>query len=382
MNDDAENLDAPDETPSEGAPAEDAETTSATPEAEAEAEAEGQDEDEPKEPERDPAWVNLEKKFAHIKDPQERQDAIAAAYWEKTNYASKIRKENEALKRQLAKIDQQAPRTTAPEKAKEDAPPAPPPEIRELDSRLKGLYDEDQTLIKESDSQLQDLNSVSTEIAKCTARIEDAKEASDEQKLIRNEAKLAALEARKEAIVRAYRATQRERLTLGREYERLGKERLWMEKALGDRQSRQAKEEQESEEFRQEFPDEVDNLIENAAQKLQIPESYLEELREEVTDGLLVDLWRLGEANLDEVDVPGLVRGRVQKFMELRNIAARRKFAETSKAKLSVSSTARPAAPGSKPATRKGPVTPESMNRGERPSKMQQARDYLIGKGF
>ncbi len=379
MPDDVTDLDTPDGTPPEDVSPEVVETHS-EPEPEAD-DAKGEGTDEPKEPQRDPAWDNLAKKFAHIEDPKEREDAIAKAYWEKTNYASRVRKENEQLKRQVARIESET--KAKPPKSDPDEPPPPPQELEALDGQLKALYDEDQSLLKEANTHISELNKVSDEIAKCEARIEDAKEAQDEARVERHEARLLALQTQKDNIARGYKSVHRDRLRIARDYEKLGKDRLWLEQALKDRESRQAREQQELEDFKGEFPDEVDRLIETAATRHQIPESYIEELMEEVNDGLLVDLHKLGQADLDDCDVPSLVEKRVEKFAKVRNLAARRKFQETSREKLKVASVTRPAAgAGTTPAKPSKPATPASMTGGDLTPKMKRARDYLVSRGY
>lgn len=370
-------LDAPDETPSEDAPAEETETPSETtetgdePEASDDEEAEKQEDELPKR--TSSAWANWEKKFLHIKDPEERQEAMAAAWWEKNNFASKTLKENAALKRQL----DEALKKSAPPKEPEE-PAAPPQELVELDTRIQQLYQQDQALIKETEQALVSLNDVDTSIAKFEAKLEDAKEAGDDNKVVRLEAQLAAAQVRREGVLREYKATIRERQSIARDYEKVGKERIWLESVLKDRAHRQALAKQEAEEFKSDFPEQVDRLIESAASRFNIPAHLLEELQEETNDGLMVDLWKLGEANLDDVDLPALVRQRVERFAKTRNIAERRKFAETSKAKLAVASGARPAAPSRAPGK---PVAPASMTNDSSP-KMKKAREYLTSRGF
>lgn len=368
-------LDAPDETPSDGAPAEETETPSD--ETVDEPEADEAKDDEP--PKRDTApWDNFEKKFQHIEDPEERRVAMAQAWWEKNNFASKTLKEKVALERKIAELEKtmKAPK----EEAAPDKDLPPPQEIAELDARITEIYHQDQALIKEADQALVGLNTVDTEIAKLEGKLEDAKEATDDARQARLEAAIASQQIKREGVLRDYKTALRERRTLARDYEKLGKERIWLDGALKDRSHRQAQEKREAEEFREEFPEQVDRLIESAARRFDIPAHLVEELSSEVGDGLMVDLWKLGEANLDDVELPELVANRVEKFARMRNIAERRKFADTSKAKLKVTTTGR--APGSAPRAPGKPVSPDSMNRGQGTPKMQKARDYLLSKGF
>lgn len=371
-------LDAPDETTSEDAPDEEAETTSEpgeTPEpSDEEGEAETEDEPQAAAAPTPSAWKNFEKKFLHIKDPEARQEAMAEAWWEKNNFASRTFKEKQALERKLADLEKTL-KQTPPEPEK---PGPPPQELVELDSRIQELYQQDQALIKETEQSLVGLNAVDTEIAKLQGKLEDAKENGDESKQIRLEAALQAKSVQREGVLRDYKTSLRERKALAREYEKVGKERIWLETVLKDKASRQATEKQEAEAFKSDFPEQVDRLVESAAAKFNIPAHLLEELQEETNDGLMVDLWKLGEANLDDVDLPGLIRQRVEKFARTRNLAERRKFADTSKEKLKVAGRARPNAPAGSPKT----VTPASMISGDSTPKMKRGRDYLASRGF
>lgn len=361
--------DAPDETETPSEPVDDGEEPAEKPEDEPEAEEDGAP------PEGDPAVVNLEKKFAHIKDSEQRRVAVAKAYWEKTNYAAKTRRENEKLVRRNAELEA---RTKAPDKPAE--PPPPDPDLQELDSRIQVLRAKDQSALKESDQELEALNIVDVEIAKLQGKAEDAKEAGDDGKVRDLENRIEMRQSKRESIIRRYRDLQDRRQGISWDYERMVRDRAWLSKVIEDRTTSQDSAKQELESFKVDFPEKVDGLIEAAGQRLGVPEHLLEDLLEEVNDGLLVDLWRLGEADLDDVDVPALVSARVEKFARIRDVTSRQRFKDKSDAKLKVTTPA--GRPAVTPGTRRNPIAPASMQANELGPKMRKARDYLASKGL
>jgi hypothetical protein len=335
---------------------------------------ESDDEDKETPPSSDPALVNLEKKFAHIKDPEQRRVAVAKAYWEKTNYASKTRRENEALERRIAEIES---RSKAPEKEKE--PPPPDPDIVELDQRIQVLKTKDAADVTAADAQLTALNEVDTEIAKLQGKLEDAKEAGETEKAALLESRIETKQTKREGIIGRYEDIRDRRVSRSYDLQRLTRDRAWLENVIADRTSRQAKEQDELNSFKSEFPEKVDALIEGAASRLGIPESLTDELLEEVNEGLLVDFFRLGDGELDEADLPALVKARVEKFARSRDLARRQRFSEQSKAKAKV---AAPVKAGASTPETKRPVAPAQMTATGLGPKMGKARAYLASKGW
>lgn len=335
-----------------------------------------EDEEKPAPPKGSTARADLEKKFAHIKDPQQREEAIAQAWWDKNNYAAKTQRENKLLKQQIDAL--KAAKAKAPEKAKE--PPPPDPDIQELDQRISGLVDRDKAAHAEAESQLVKLGEIDKEIHQAEARLEDAKKAEDDTKVARLEGKLETLQARREGTVQRYKDLLDRRGSIAYDYERAVRDKAWLERVKGDQATRQETEAQEAEDFRIEFPQMVDNLIEAAGERAGIPPQLLEDLLIEVNDGLAMDLMRATDAKLDDVDVPELVAKRVERFANARDIASRQKFRDLSKKKLEVTGTRRtPAAPDG---TQKRAVSPAQMSGSGLGPKMKAARDYLASKGF
>lgn len=338
---------------------------------------EDEDEEKPAPPPRaSTARADLEKKFAHIKDPQQREQAIAEAYWEKNNHASKTLRENKLLKQQLEQL--KASQVKRDEKPKE--PPPPDPDIQELDQRISGLVERDKSAHSEAESQLVKLGEIDKEVHQAEARLEDAKKAEDDTRVARLEGKLEVLQTRREGVVQRYKDLLDRRSSIAYDYERAVRDKAWLERVKSDQTNRQETEAQEAEEFRVEFPQMVDRLIEAAGERAGIPPQLLEDLLSEVNDGLAMDLLRATDAKLDDVDVPELVEKRVARFASARDIASRQRFKDLSTKKLAVTGTRRqPATPSDAP---KRAVTPGQMGGTGLGPKMKAARDYLASKGF
>jgi hypothetical protein len=122
-------------------------------------------EDEPPSPEDDAEseeWKSLEKKFENIEDPAERRRAIGKQYWEKTRYASQVRKEKEDLEHQLEEA-----RTRRAEEARHEPPEESPPhpDLERLDSRITALNEKNGRLFEQQQKVLLGVSEVDQGIA-------------------------------------------------------------------------------------------------------------------------------------------------------------------------------------------------------------------------
>jgi BMFP domain-containing protein YqiC len=381
MADDETNVEeAPElETPStEGAPEgeESEETTSEETEGEADPPDESSDEGEAAEgdDDDDDAWKNLTKKFDHIKSPRDRKAAIGRAYWEKTRYASQTRKDLEETKARLAVLEA---------KPKADEPPAAPhPDVAKLDQRIQGLVQKDNTLVQNQQELLGALRGVDEEIVKWKTKAEDA----DEYNKALYEQKSETAAVKKATLLQRWADINDRREQLSYDVDRLMSDRNWVQQFVQQEEQRKASEVESAAEFNQTFPRFVDETIEEIATELGAPKAtgIREDLRSTVRDKMTVALWKLSKQNVDEVDVPEMVRGYVQGYLKRNDLVGRTKFTEKSKNKLAVSSKASAPKPGtqaSKPSPGK-PVRLGQMTQSELSPAMSRARSYLQSRGL
>ncbi len=383
MAEDAADLEAPQETPSDAsAPAEDeSETTSDETQEETESgeakEAPSDDESESEpakeasaEDDEDEAWRNFNAKFNHIKSDRDRRAAQGKAFWEKTRYASQMRKENEELKARLARAEQPA----RDEKPEEPAPP--PPELARIETRIQTLYQKDQAHQAAQNEQLQKLAGADREVGIIEDRMKDA----DEYQKAILEQRLETAKLKRESILNRWADLNDKREAISLEMEQRLADRDWTQKFLRDQATRAQQEQASLEQFNAEFPKHVDGLITSVSDDLGAPKdpAIRKAIWKSVNRAVMVDLWQRGEAGLQDVDVPGLVRAHVKEYLEERDLVGRTKFTKTSAEKLKVSGRAEAKAP-SRPAapSKQTAISPALLSHGDLPPAMRRARELL-----
>jgi hypothetical protein len=343
--------------PSESTSEEQSEETDES-EGEAEAESEGESEAESESEDgteaveasaddgEDPEYKALIKKFAHIINPRDRNAAIGKAYWEKTNHASRVRKENEELKLKLARIDSREPE-------KEAAPPPPPPDLEKATQKIEALYQRDQQAQVRQGEIIKELNAADREMAVAEDRLKDVSEDDDRRPLAQARVRQAKLEL--EAAKDRYGRLIETRESLNDRMEQALAEKDWIEKFHKDQTQRQTSEAKRHEQFNAEFPQQVESLTKSAANHigLKLSEKLSGSLWRHVNRALQTDI-RIQYLNVpvEEIPIPDMVLTYVKEWAEDSDLVKRKTFADTSKAKLMV------AKPAAKPGDRKAPGTP------------------------
>jgi len=361
----ADDEDLSEETPSEDeesdAPTEDDEDTQEDTEQD-----QPDDDDEPDED--DESWRNLNEKFKHIRDPRDRRAAVGKAYWDKTNYASRVRKENEELKAKVASL--------ASKKEEEKTEPPPPhPDVQKLTGRIEALHQKGDQIQNRAQDTLIKLAESDKVIAKLEAKMEDAE---DYQKQILS-AQMETATIRKESLLQRYSDLNEKAESLSFDLERISQDRDWLLHALKDQEKNRQREAQEAAEFEKEFPQEVASLIEQAAKDAEIPSKLMGSVMKSVNKSLLLDLWNLGDQDITTVDVPGLVRSHMDEYLKDRDLADRHRFAKKSQAKRSVARSTNATPP---PGTSRKTVDAGALNQGDLGPKMAAARARLGQKGL
>lgn len=333
--------------------------------------------DEPPADDEDPQYQNLVKKFAHIKNPRDRNAAIAAAYWEKNRYASHLRKENEELRARVAR---------GPEPPKEADPPPPPhPDLQKLDDRIKGLSERDEAAYNQQQDLLKKLPEADARIVELKTLLRDDR--LDEYAKQALQARLETAEGRKERLLEKWADVVEKRTTYKQDADRLQTERAWTAKVVAEQQARQKSEAQDLEQFNEAFPKQVSDLIQATAKELKAPSTALPGLEKVVTDRLSMALFRLDQRGIDEVDVKGLVASLTKEYLADLGLANRKTFQDISKGKLAVSGRP-PVTKNGTPAggtvtpPQKGPIPAASLGRGELTSAMARARQRLQSRGL
>jgi hypothetical protein len=352
-------------------------------EGEAEAEPESEDGTETVEAsagdDEDPEYKNLVRKFAHIINPRDRNAAIGKAFWEKTRYDAKLRKDNEELKLKVARLESAHP--------KEDEPPPPPPaDLDKATKKIEALYQRDQQAQVRQGEIVKELNAADREVAIAEDRLKDVSDDDDRKPLAQARVRQAKLEL--EAARDRYSRVIDTRESLNERMEQALAEKDWIEKFHKDQTQRQTSEAKRHETFNTEFPSQVEALTKAAATHvgLKLDDKLNGSLWRHVNRALQADIrGQYLDVPIEEIPIPDMVLAYVNEWAEDSDLVKRKTFTQTSAAKLAV------AKPTSKPGDRKASgtvgkpapaytrpaVSPALLSRDSSPA-MARARKTLI----
>lgn len=327
----------------------------------------------------DPEYKALVKKFAHIISPRDRNAAIGKAYWEKTRYDARVRKENDALKLQLARLESRVPE-------KEEPAPPPPADLDKAVKKIEALYQRGTQIHERQGEIVKELNAADREMAIAEDRLKDVSEEDDRRPLAQARVRQAKLEL--EAARDRYSRNIDSRQALEERLEQALAEKDWIERFHKDQTQRQTSEQKRHEQFNEQFPQQVESLSKSAATHigLKLDDRLNESLWRHVNRALQADIrGQYLDVPIEEIPVPDMVLAYVTEWAEDRDLAKRKTFTDDSKKKLAV---ARPAVkPGDRkatgPAAKPAPaytrpaVPPALLSRDSTPL-MAKARKALI----
>jgi len=348
-------------------------------EGESEADAESEGTERAEGDDEDPEYKNLVKKFAHITNPRDRNAAIGKAFWEKTRYDAKLRREKEELKLKLARV--------APDE-KKDEPPAPPPQdLVKVTQKIEALYQRDEQAKARHGEIIKELNAADRELAIAEDRLKDVSDDDDRKPLAQARVRTAKIEL--EAARDRYSRIIDTREQYNDRMETLLAEKDFIEKFHRDQTQRQTSEQKRSESFNQEFPQQVESLSRAAATHigLKLDDKLQGLLWRHVNRALQADIrGQYLDVPVEEIPVPDMVLAYTKEWAETHDLAKRKTFTDDSKKKLAVARP--PAKPGDRkaPGTGAKPAVPASMrpavplallSRDSSPV-MQRARKALI----
>lgn len=386
------------ESTSEGAPEGSEESTSeefdgsGEPEAdEAEGESEAADEEtddgetqadegEADEGEEEPEeYRNLVKKFDKLSEA-ERKRAIGKTYWEKTRYAAEVRKRNEELEAEIARLREET------EKTKE--PPPPPPDLQKAIQRIDTLQKRGEALQARQGDAIKKLNQADRELAIAKDRLSDVPQDDDRHSLAA--ARVRAAEERLESARDQYQSVLDQQEALAERWETAIAEKDWIERHHKEQESRLKTEQKRNERFNQEFVQNVRALVPAAAKhiKLELGDEKLEaSLWRHVNRALQADIrGQYLDTDVEDIPVPQLVLSYVKEWADDLDMAKRRVFTQKSKGKLAVTAATRkpgdgkaprPAGTSDAPARSSQPVPAALLSRSSTPL-MERARKMLV----
>ena len=347
--------------------------------ADAPPEGESPDHDEPSSDDAEGrrAWESLEKKYAHIEDPEARNRAVGKAYWSKANYAAQVRKENEGLKARLERLESE--RKAEPEPKPEEIPPHP--DIVKIDQRIQTLYTKTQSIQTEQKSRLEQLKVLDREVAIAEDRLKDA---FDEQK--------APIEQRRDLAQQRYDIVRQQYLYGNERMEELNSKleqelgnRDWVEKFNREEGARHQREQKEKQQLYKEFPARVDAHIREVGDEAGIPkdDKVRQSLWKHVNRAIMVELRRLNVDDVEEVDIRSLVGRYVKEYSEDRDYSSRAAFKTRSEEKLkvagrSVAPSARAPAPAAPLPVGARPPIPVALMSNDASPAMARARQILV----
>jgi hypothetical protein len=362
-------------------PGEELEETPGSPDPD-EPQEETEDEPEPTAAE-ETAFAKLRAKYPNMSD-DEFHETVADNYWKSTKEISSRGKRIQELEAALREAE-----AAQPEAQEEPEEPQPNPQLERLEGRMKQLYDRGQQFQTEQQELLVELPKLDREIAKAEAREEDAAakmtgddfDSKAETARDKWAAKKAGLESDKRALIRQIRDLHHKREQADFEMETLLADKDWMTRVAQQQQEQQQVEKQNLQKFNQDFPQFVDRLIGETADKLGAPkdDKIRQSLWKHVNRATTMDFWSMAQKGLDKVDVPKLIEGHVKEYLEDRELVGRVKFKAKSEAKLKVAGRPQVApAPGAI----KPPVPVTQMGSSGRTPAMEAARKHLAKRNL
>lgn len=254
--------------------------------------------------------------------------AAGKAFWETQNFASQVRKENEALKAQLAKLaSAQEPEPKAEELA---------PELQVLEKRFNRLQERINGHPKRQQELSNQAITLQGDIREAQTMVKVHADNDFEREKWEQKLRLANLHLSE--LAQKYQANEDALPDVEWELEKLNRERASIQRQLDSEKARQVQAQQEEQKFQVAFAKEVDDHITSAADKLGIPKDKAtrDAMWEWVHPTLTMAFWSAQYSNVpaDEIDVPGLVESKVKRFKETLDNGRRADFGQTSQAKL------------------------------------------------
>jgi hypothetical protein len=337
---------------------------------------------ETEDPEDDPSWKNLAKKFAHIKNPRDRRAQIAKAYWSKAKYDKQVRQENEALRRRIRELESGKPKD-------ETKPGEPHPDLVKADARIESLKARDTEILKDIKVAVEAVNEADREVAIAKSKLEDLspddEDRASKERLIKSRIQERERELR--SVTAEYKRLRQTKVESEEKLQQAQTDRDWIERFQADQANKAKSEQTTREQFDDEFPKMVDSLILKAAKRLGIDTKENKQLRRSlirnVNRALILELGN-HDVPLDKLDLRGMVQGFVREYAVDRDIVKRKNFTAASRNKLAVTRTGSqgdrrtPTSPV-RPAGSSKPV-PVSLMGGDSTSQMAVARQRLVNK--
>lgn len=338
-------------------------------------------------PAEETAFAKLRAKYPNMSD-DEFHETVADNYWSSTKEISSGKKRIQELEAALKEAE-----ANAPEPEDEPEEPPPNPQLERLDRRIKTVYDRGVSLQAETQELLKKLPDLDKGFAKAEAREEDAA-ARVESSTDDYEGKARAVAARdKHAAAKAIWETKKENLVnrlrdlhykreqTDYEMEGLLADKDWTTRLAESQKQQAALEKQSDQEFDENFPKYIDDLVTKTADALGAPKS--EKIRNSlwthVNRATTMDFFQLAQRGINNVSVPKLVEKHIKEYLEDRDLVGREKFKAKSEAKLSVTQPKKGAAapPAVKPA-----VSVSEMGKSGRSPAMEAARRQLAKRNL
>lgn len=276
----------------------------------------------------DPLLAYVQSKgFKDLNDPAART-ALHEGIRSAQNFASTSAKRIKELEAQLAQ------RATPAKPAEPETPPEPHPDVKSLDEGISAIKAKLDALPTKEATLVREVYNLDLEIAKADARLE----AADDLDKPKRELELAKL-----VTARDNKAGQLDSLPEIRErYEadlrRAERDRKLTVQAIEAEESARQQAGEQQKTWETSFNAEVDSLIPRIADELKLPAdaSLRALMSEDVTEGLIVDLWKRADANISDVNVQELIRSRVEKWAKKNGLVQAAKLAQVSKEKAPV----------------------------------------------
>jgi hypothetical protein len=337
------------------------------------------------------AWESLRAKYPNLSEEALREK-VAEQLWGKTNYAKEQRERAERLERENKELrERQRPEPKA-------EPEAPHPDVEKLTNKIKGLVKKDEGLFAEAEAAAKRYRIANEEALELKGMAKQAKATGEEDASDRLAARADAASAKATAEQTNWKLIASRREEISERVNELIAEQQFVDHYARQSEAEAKEERRETQEAIDAFPGWIDQqTVELAkAHGLADDKHTMTRLHKHVRRAMHYDLAspELKDRPLRTIPAKRMVEGHIKEFMTDNDIKERRKFKETSEAKLGVSTPAgksgspSPKAPGGEPPKApprpKGPVPVSYLARGGEaiPEAWRRGREYLKSRGI
>jgi len=298
----------------------------------------------------------------------------AQHYWKTQQDNAKFARENKDLHEKLDRAEAARIASAVPKE-----PPPPPADIQRLDGRIGAIQQDYQESEKFSQALLVELSEVDREIAGHQA----VQKLVDDASKPLMDAKIRAAESEKKRIISDYNRQIQTRKSMAYEINKLQDERHFTVQRINAEMARQEQSRQEVAVFQEEFPKQIDSMIEHYSSQLKVPSDLKEYVWDSVYDHLVnrASPYYQQKVPAGKLNWEGMIKDKVASIAKAMGLSSRATFAQVSAAKAGVTKPVA-GATQARPASKSPAITTPGVTFDDVGPKLLAARNKLQKLGW